>query len=310
MIKTIFILIATLLVLPVIAIYFDPHPLSPAQLHMVKVSGLIALGVGLLCFAVSELTGNASQVDKIWSIIPVVYSIYFAYASGGDPRLVLMAACAVIWGIRLTYNFSRRGGYSLKFWAGEEDYRWELLRQNPLFKGKPLNWHLFNFFFISLYQNALLWLITLPAVMAYEPGKALGWVEYLLAALFLAFVVIETTADQQQWNFQKEKHRRKNAGEKPSGIYSTGFIHTGLFSIVRHPNYASEQTIWFVFYCFSIAATGIYINWSMAGALLLIVLFQGSADFSEEISNSKYPDYARYKTLVPRFIPWFPKEKF
>jgi hypothetical protein len=34
-----------------------------------------------------------------------------------------MAAVAAVWGLRLTYNFYRRGGYAWPPWTGEEDYR-------------------------------------------------------------------------------------------------------------------------------------------------------------------------------------------
>ena len=308
MVKTIIILIATLLVLPVIVLLVDPHPISAEQWHMIYVSGLIALITALSCFVLAELTGNCSQVDKLWSIMPMVYTWYFAYASDWDARVVLMTICATVWGIRLTYNFSRREAYRWKFWEGEEDYRWEVLRQNSLFKGKPLNWKLFNLFFISLYQMALIWLFSLPPVVAYAgKGKPLSWLDYLLAAILVGLVVIEFIADQQQWRYQNEKHRRKNAGEKLDGEYGIGFIRTGLWSRVRHPNYASEQSIWIVFYLFTIVATGSYVNWSMAGCLLLLVLFQGSADFSEGISLTKYPAYADYVKQVPRFIPRFRK---
>ena len=304
MIRTIIILIATLIVLPLVVFRLDPHPISPEQWHMIEVSGLIALGTALACFALAEITGNCSQVDKLWSIMPMIYTWYFAYASDWSPRVVLMMICATVWGVRLTYNFSRRGAYRLRFWEGEEDYRWEVLRQNPLFKGKPVNWKLFNLFFISIYQNALIWLFCLPPVMAFAgSSKALGVWDYLLAAVIVVLIIIETIADQQQWNYQNEKHRRIRAGETVDGEYATGFIRTGLWSYVRHPNYAAEQAIWVVFYLFSIAATGYYINWSMAGCLLLLVLFQGSADFSEGISLSKYPAYADHIKRVPRFIP-------
>jgi steroid 5-alpha reductase family enzyme len=37
--------------------------------------------------------------------------------------------------------------------------------------------------------------------------------------------------------------------------------------------------------------------------MLLLILFQGSSNFSEEISASKYPEYKDYQARVPRFIP-------
>jgi steroid 5-alpha reductase family enzyme len=76
-----------------------------------------------------------------------------------------------------------------------------------------------------------------------------------------------------------------------------------LWSLARHPNYASEQAIWLSFYLFSVAATGRWVNWSLAGGLLLVLLFLGSSDFSEKISAGKYPDYEGYQKRVPRFIP-------
>lgn len=306
MIRTAIILIITVIVLPVVAFTLDTQALSETQWNMIKTSGLMALGVALTCYIIAEWTQNCSQVDKIWSVVPIVYVWYFAYASDWNERIILMAICVTIWGARLTYNFSRRGAYRLKFWEGEEDYRWEVLRQNPMFKGHAMRWRLFNFFFISLYQNTLIWLFTLPAMMAYVgKDKPLGIFDYVLASLFIGFVLIETIADQQQWNFQNEKKRLKDAGQPLTGEYSDGFVQTGLWKLVRHPNYACEQSLWVVFYLFTIAAGAYWLNWSMTGSLLLLILFQSSSEFSEGISASKYPAYKKYQEAVPRFIPKF-----
>jgi len=304
MIKTIILLIITLIVVPVFTFYFD-EPLTAEQHRILTGSLYICLGVAMTCFLLSEATRNYSQVDKIWSVVPVVYAWYIACAGGMDDRMILMAVLVTIWGARLTYNFSRRGGYSWKFWTGEEDYRWEVLRKKPELNGK-VRWFLFNLFFISLYQNGLILLFTLPILVALKgSGTPLNWLDYLAAALFLFFVVVETVADQQQWNYQKEKHRRKNAGEPLEGIYAKGFAHTGLWRIFRHPNYMAEQAVWICFYLFSVAATGQWLNWSIAGCLLLLILFQGSSDFSEAISSEKYPAYKEYRKKTGRFIPKF-----
>jgi steroid 5-alpha reductase family enzyme len=45
------------------------------------------------------------------------------------------------------------------------------------------------------------------------------------------------------------------------------------------------------------------VNWSLAGAVLLMLLFLGSSDFSEKISAGKYPAYADYQKRVGRFFP-------
>ncbi|MFN8310045.1 MAG: DUF1295 domain-containing protein [Chitinophagales bacterium] len=304
MLKTIFILIATIVIVPIVAFQFD-QPLSAIQITMLRNSALIMLGIALLCFVVSELTGNCSQVDKLWSITPIIYTWYFAMESEWSPRLILMAALATVWGVRLTYNFGRRGAYRLKFWEGHEDYRWEVLRQKPFLQSR-WKWTLFNLGFISLYQNTLIWLFTLPAVLAFQAeNQQITWADGLLAAIFIGLVVIETIADQQQWNYQTEKHRRMQSGEPLGEYYGKGFVHTGLWKWVRHPNYAAEQSIWITFFLFSVVATGRYMNWSVTGVLLLLLLFQGSADFSEEISSGKYPGYRDYVRDTPRFLPKF-----
>ncbi len=304
MIKTIVILLSTLIVVPIITYYFGT-PLLPLQQEILWNCIYGYLGVALVCFVLSEITGNCSQVDKIWSIVPLGYAWYIAYAGGLTDRLVLMAVLVSIWGIRLTYNFSRRGAYSWKFWSGEEDYRWAILRQKPELKGR-VKWFFFNLLFISFYQNGLILLFTLPIlVVVGSANEALAATDYLFALLFIGFVIIETIADQQQWNYQQEKHREIAANGKAEGIYAKGFTHLGLWKYFRHPNYMAEQSLWICFYFLAAAASGDWFNWSIAGCLLLLVLFQGSADFSEAISAQKYPEYAQYQKETGRFFPKF-----
>jgi steroid 5-alpha reductase family enzyme len=220
-----------------------------------------------------------------------------------NERMVLMAILVTIWGSRLTFNFARRGAYTWRFWAGEEDYRWEELRKRPGFNNRIV-WMIFNLFFICTYQNVLIFLFTLPILTSLGTNTTpLMWADYFLAALYVGFVVMEFIADQQQYDFQTEKYRRIN-NNLPMDEYAHGFVRTGLWSKVRHPNYAFEQSIWVVFYLFSVAATGEWINWSLAGCVLLIILFKGSSDFSEDLSAKKYPEYKDYQKRVPRFIPF------
>src|SRR5512133_3216884 len=119
--------------------------------HLVTVWILVMAGVAMLCFIVSEITENYSQVDKLWSLMPIAYSLITAVAFP-SARVLIMAALVTICGLRLSYNFSRKGGYNIIPWKGEEDYRWKVMRENPALKGR-LRFGLFNFFFISFYQN-------------------------------------------------------------------------------------------------------------------------------------------------------------
>lgn len=303
MLSTILILIVTAIVVPIMSFYFGT-PLNALQSELLSTMGFSVSLVVAYCFLVGELSKNNSQVDKLWSIIPIYYVWQMTVLGDFHPRMIFMSILVTIWGIRLTYNFARRGAYQLKFWAGEEDYRWEILRQRPGFNNRFV-WMLFNLFFISAYQNVLIFLFTIPILTSLytDAPASLTNTDYILGILFVSFVIIEFIADQQQYDFQTEKHRRIKAGED-LGEYKLGFISKGLWGIVRHPNYSMEQAIWLVFYGFSVISTGDWINWSMPGCLLLVVLFKGSSDFSESISAEKYPEYKEYQKLVPRFIPF------
>ena len=46
------------------------------------------------------------------------------------------------------------------------------------------------------------------------------------------------------------------------------------------------------------------LNASVAGAVLLTLLFQGSTAFTERLSLDKYPSYADYQRTPSRLWPW------
>ncbi|WP_133542380.1 DUF1295 domain-containing protein [Microbacterium sp. BK668] len=253
----------------------------------------------------SLVTHDTSWVDRMWSIVPVVYVWIFAASAvldGDDPvRLLVMAVLVTAWGVRLTFNFARKGGYT-----GMEDYRWAILRARM----KSWQFQLFNLFFIVLYQNALLVLITLPAYVAWQAPSSFTGGDAAFSALFVAFLIGETVADQQQWDF----HRAKRAA---GGHLEPGFVTTGLFRWSRHPNFFFEQAQWWVFYALGATAAvasglgfwGGALNWTILGAALLSVLFVGSTIFTESISASKYPAYAEYRRTTSMLIPLPPRRR-
>lgn len=246
----------------------------------------------------SVLTNEHSWVDRIWSIAPIAYVAVFAgFARLEDPRLNLMTVLVLLWGIRLTFNFARKGGYRP---GSGEDYRWAVLR------GKMRRWQfeLFNVLFISIYQNLLILAICLPALTVFEAGRSpLGTADVVLAVVFLLFLTGETIADQQQWEFHRWKARETAAGRTPN----PRFLQKGLFRYSRHPNFFFEQAQWWVFYGFAITATGVWLHWTLAGAILLTALFVGSTMFTESITRSRYPEYAEYQERTSAIVPWFPE---
>ncbi len=257
---------------------------------------IVAAASAVFCWIASLITKDTSWVDRLWSVVPVVFVWIFAVAGIADgadaTRLIVMAVLVTAWGVRLTFNFARKGGYT-----GVEDYRWAILRGRMT----PWQFQLFNLFFIVLYQLTLLVLITLPAYLAWQHPTPFGLWDGIFAGLFVMFLIGETVADQQQWRF----HQAKKRGD------ATGFLTTGLFAYSRHPNFFFEQAQWWMIYALGASAAaqaglgfwGGAVNATIVGAVLLTVLFIGSTIFTESISAAKYPAYADYRRSTSMLVP-------
>ncbi len=262
---------------------------------------IVTFLAGVFClyaWIASLITRDTSQVDRLWSIVPVIYMWVFVFsAKESKSRLLLLALLVTAWGARLTFNFARKGGYS-----GVEDYRWAILRERM----SRAQFQLFNFFFIVIYQNFILVMITVPALMVYDnQGVKMSGVDYLLGLLFLFLLIGEFIADQQQWNFHQEKKTIALSGQTPK----VRFLQTGLFKISRHPNYFFELAQWWVVYIFGAHAASKVLAWPILGPILLSLLFVGSTRFTEQISLGKYPEYAEYQRRTSAVVPWFPKKR-
>ena len=237
------------------------------------------------CWLASVLTREYSWTDRMWSIAPVVYVWVFA-AGADDARATLVAVLVTAWGARLTFNFARKGGYA----PGGEDYRWAILRD------RLPGWRfgLFNAGFIAGYQNVLLLLIALPVWTIVQHPRPLGLPDVVAALAFVAFLAVETVADQQRWEF----HRAHPAG---------GVLRTGLFHYGRHPNYFGELGQWWAVFAFAAVAAGTVWLPTAAGAVLLTALFVGSTLFTEQISTARHPEYADYRRSTSMLVPWPPR---
>ncbi|CUS11136.1 unnamed protein product [Tuber aestivum] len=267
-----------------------------------------ALAVTLVVLVFSEINRNYSQVDRVWSLLPSIYIGHytlFARMNGLDTRrLDTLTAFSLLWSIRLTYNYWRRGGYNI----GSEDYRWEIVR-----KGVP-RWAfiLLNIVFISFIQNALLMMITAPAylhLLASTLPTLPAWslTDLVLSRGLLLALLLEAFADQQQWAYQSAKTAYLTTGVVPRGCAKAdldrGFVVTGLWSFCRHPNYTAEQAIWVLVYQWSCLVCDELWNWTALGAVAYMALFQASVRLTEKITVGKYKEYKEYQKMVNKFVP-------
>ena len=94
------------------------------------ISGLaFAIATFPVFFIVSEINRNWSQVDRVWSILPTLFHIHYATWARlngmSTERVDSVLGFSVLWTLRLTYNYWRRGGYQI----GSEDYRWMIIKK-------------------------------------------------------------------------------------------------------------------------------------------------------------------------------------
>ena len=292
----------------VLSLIFSPYGLSNNQKETLLILIIVCSSSVLYCFVVGEISRNNSQMDKLWSILPIAYTWIIAAKSGFNPRQLIYAILVTLWGIRLTFNFARKGAYSIKFWTGEEDYRWKILRGKKPLDNKFI-WALFDLFFISFYQNALVLAISLPSFASMDSAASLGVADYVTFIGAALFLILETISDEIQMRFHTKKRALLNEGKQLEDLpapYNKGFNTVGIWNYSRHPNYLGEQGFWLTLYFVTLGAGTVtygFFSWSMIGPLLLVLIFLGSSNLQEKISAGKYPEYSDYVNTVFKYIP-------
>jgi len=136
-------------------------------------------------------------------------------------RVDNVMAFSVLWTLRLTFNYWRRGGYQI----GSEDYRWNLIKG---WIGTPA-FFLLNVFFTSSVQSVLLFAVTAPTyilLLASRLYPAMTTVEYVFARFLIVLIVVEWFADGQQWNFHAAKAAYQRTA-KPQPGYSRAQLDRG-----------------------------------------------------------------------------------
>lgn len=136
-----------------------------------------------------------------------------------------------------------------------------------------------------------------PVLFRLQNGKGTdGWV---IAGIIImaAGLITETAAD-----IQKSRAKKVNPGR---------FVDTGLYRLVRCPNYLGEMTFWTGVFITGIGSnTGAW-QWiaALAGYLGIIYVMFGGARRLEIRQDRTYgddPEYQKYKSTTPIMVPFIP----
>lgn len=274
-----------------------------------------------LQICLSILTRSYAWNDRFWTFIPFAYAVLYTLHplinqdrrtnSSLDLRLAVMCSLVLMWSLRLTYGSACRGYYK----PGTLDYRYPWLRANIV-----KNDALFPIAYAILVcgmMTVLLALASSPLYFAWV-GRGLSpkftFVDGVASIGMLFGIVLEAVADFQQQRFQRLKANWLKNSERQSDAANdlsseevadlkNGFLQSGLFAWSRHPNYFAEMMVWCSFYLFSVSPSSLWVNWTMSGAVMYIILFQITTLLTEAISRQKYPAYDDYRKRVSRLIP-------
>lgn len=266
-------------------------------MNSLTITLFILVAAVIFCFFGGLITRNYSHVDRLWSVLPPVYVLVWLKDFYNNPRFVIAAVLVVLWGARLTTNFAIKGGYAFSWKKGfyGEDYRWDVMR------GKIPNrflFELFNLFFISLFQQVLIFFFTLPVYFLGTIVTELSSADFLLFAAHFVLLAVETVADIQQLKYYRQRGDKEFSHDSRIQL---GFNTYGLWKYSRHPNYVCEVGQWIVVYFY----LHIHMGWHFAGAgvAVLIALFAGSIALAESITASKYPAYKNWQRMTSPWIP-------
>lgn len=136
-----------------------------------------------------------------------------------------------------------------------------------------------------------------PVLFRIENGR--GTDGFLIAGLIISAcgLTLETTADLQKSAAKKKNPRR--------------FVDSGLFRIVRCPNYFGEMTFWTGVFVSGLSCCHGFLQWlaALCGYIGIVYVMFGGARRLEMRQNRNYgkdPEYQRYVKTTPIMIPLLP----
>jgi steroid 5-alpha reductase family enzyme len=235
-------------------------------------------------FALARAAGRYNVVDTLWGLgfclIAVVEAVVAAELGTGDlVRRVLLLACVLAWGLRLSWHVGRRSAGK-----GEDPRYAELLRSGDAGPARRA------VLFIFAPQALTLFVVSLPVQAGMiEPGPV-GWLGWVGVAVWLTGLSFEAVGDAQMSRFKADPAHKGTVAD------------IGLWRYTRHPNYFGDAAVW----------TGIFIiaaeRWpgvlTIPGPVLMTYLLAfGTGKRLLERSMRNRPGYRAYMRQTSGFVP-------
>jgi steroid 5-alpha reductase family enzyme len=234
-------------------------------------------GLSIIAYGIARASNRAELKDYLWPTGMALNAWWVAigrhmtsnpHVSLGEAwsRLsyyqVALLGAATVWSGRLAYRIISR---SLK--RGADDPRYEDAKKELGFWNKALS-------AIFLPEAVFQAIITLPLVMPFSEDRIAGLYgaspalasSFRLAAagIFAAGLTLETLADSQ---IEDHKRQPKERGQNK-------ILRSGVWSIVRHPNYLGDALCHLAFPLWNFGS-GLFSPWQMLGPIANYLFLRG-----------------------------------
>ena len=249
---------------------------------------LIAVVLQVIFFIPSFLLKTEKYYDLVGSLTYIT-TISLAYFSVENKTMIdsIIYFYVMVWALRLGIYLFRRvrnDGKDVRFEKAKRHFFWFL----QYWMGQAL--------WVSLTACAAIIAILSPEEDTLPVLAMVGM------ALWLSGFAIESISDYQKRVFRKENNP------------SEAFIHTGLWSRSRHPNYFGEITLWTGIAVIALnTLTGIeYITLISPVFVYILLTRMSGVNLLERIADERYghlEEYQRYKSNTPVLVPKLSKDK-
>jgi steroid 5-alpha reductase family enzyme len=256
-------------------------------LMLLAMSGVMAVG-----WAFQRSRDNGGWTDVFWTFGTGATCVAAALLPAGETtmRQLVVAALAMIWGLRLGSHILRRVAE-----AEEEDRRYAAFRKDW---GADFQRRMFSFLQSQAVAGAVL--ASAVHVTARNPAPFGQPLDYAGLLLFAVALVGESVADGQLARFKADPGNRGRVAD------------TGLWAWSRHPNYFFEWLIWVALVPLAVSPGYALGGWALAAPAMMFVLLNyvsGVPPLEQAMRQSRGAAFDAYVARTSRFFPLPPRPR-
>jgi steroid 5-alpha reductase family enzyme len=249
----------------------------------------LSLAIDLIGFRRFVYFVNIGYAFSITAMTAAAVVLFF-------PALTIFSALhlagLLFWGLRLGSFLVRRErlpGYQKDRAAIQQQYG---RIPRPI---QAVIWVVVSFLYMLMFLPGLVH----AAHTARQPGPDLTALFFQTAGFFVMAggLLLEAIADRQKSRFKAQ--------------FPRAFCDTGLYRLVRCPNYLGEILFWVGSWMMAIPFYTTWLEWAAAllATLAIVLIMMGSTKRLETAQEQRYgsrPEYQAYIRSVPVLFPWLP----